>query len=116
MPAPWAKAGLRSLVLATVGCALGHAQTPPAQDGAQDPLREELERLRERVEALERERSGSPGPTSVDPIDLSGAEYSSIDVLSGHDVSTRPWYENVRISGYGAFGYYDSGGAGGVPE
>ena len=114
MPAPWANAGLRCLSVATFGCVLAHAQSPPEQGGGQDPARDELERLRERVEALERDRGESE--QSVPQVDLSGAEYASIDALSGGDVSTRPWYENIRISGYGAFGYYDSGGAGGVPE
>src|SRR5262245_7241903 len=113
MPAPPANAGLRCLAVATFGC-LAHAQSPLEQGGGQEPSRDELERLRERVEALERDRGERELPLA--PVDLSGAEYASIDALPGGDASTRPWYENIRISGYGAFGYYDSGGAGGVPE
>lgn len=114
MPHPWALRALCGAALAVVGCAIAHAQSPPAQEGAQEQSPGELERLRARVEALERDRDASRQPESPRSVDLSDAQYSSIDAAPARGTDARPWYENVRISGYGAFGYYDSGGAGGV--
>jgi hypothetical protein len=103
----------RWLALAAVGCGTVRAQdlAPPS---AQETTQQELQRLRERVEALERQRVE---PAHATPeVDLSGAEVASISGSRSDDASTHPWYEKIRISGYGAFGYYDSGDGGGVPN
>jgi hypothetical protein len=110
---PPLKSATRWLALATVGCISVHAQSP-AQESSQESTQQELERLRLRVDALEKERTQTPQQATE--VDLSGAEYSSIRATSTDDASTHAWYDFIRISGYGAFGYYNSGSAGGVPN
>jgi hypothetical protein len=109
----------RRAALFAVGCLAALAPVA-AQTTPQETTQQELERLRQRVDALERECATTPeAPTGVD---LSGDEYASIraptasGAAGAGDASTHPWYEMIRISGYGAFGYYDSGAAGAVPD
>ncbi|HTF89788.1 MAG TPA: hypothetical protein VK843_15350 [Planctomycetota bacterium] len=96
--------------------AAASAQDLHDQSSPQDPVQRELERLRARVEALERDGSKPADKTPGDAIDLSGAELPSIVPSHAEGISARPWYENVDLSGYGAFGYYDSGGTGTVHD
>jgi len=113
MLSPPLHGAIRCVTLAAIGCAPLHAQAS-AQGGTQDATQQELERLRSRIDALEREHAEKQEPAST--VDLSGDEYSSIRAATRDDASTHPWYEIIRISGYGAFGYYNSGDAGGVPK
>lgn len=54
---------------------------------------------------------------AADSIDLSGAEYSSLqDVEKTEHVLARPWYQNVELSGFGAFWFIKSGADGTRPE
>jgi len=101
------------LVVALIACSAAGAQNP-AQTSGQETTQQELDRLRKRVDALEREHPGAG--RSNGGIDLSGDEYASVQAPSAGDASMHPWYEKIRISGYGAFGFYDSGDSGGVPN
>jgi len=110
---PPLKGALRCLALITIGCLPVRAQSA-AQGTSQESTQQELERLRLRVEALERARAANQQHAAE--VDLSGEEYSSIRAAATGDASTHAWYDSIRISGYGAFGFYDSGSAGGVPH
>ena len=96
-----------------IGCLAARAQSAP-QGAAQESTQQELEHLRQRVEALERARTQDPRPPAE--VDLSGDEYASIRAASRDSAPTHDWYDSIRISGYGAFGFYDSGSAGEVPQ
>jgi hypothetical protein len=93
-----------------------------AQDLGEDeastaPTLEELVRqLRARVDQLEARQGTHVAPAPQGSVDLSGDELTAIDAPDHGHVLSRPWYENVGISGYGAFGFLDTGDAGTTPE
>ncbi len=89
------------------------AQELAAEDPAA-PLWEEILRLRERLDELEA-RGGEQDAGQRATVDLSGDELTSIEGNRDH-VLSRPWYDNVALSGYGALLYLDSGNAGTTPE
>jgi hypothetical protein len=101
------------LALVTIGCLSAQAQSA-AQGSSPESTQQELERLRQRVDALERAHAANQTPAAG--VDLSGEEYSSIRAASTGGAPTHAWYDSIRISGYGAFGFYDSGSAGAVPN
>jgi hypothetical protein len=108
---------LRNLAIAVAALAVtARAQDLKDQPAGQDPVQQELARLRARVDALEQGRANGKAAERDGAIDLSDAELPSIAALHSGGVSTRPWYENVAISGYGAFDYINSGGAGSVRD
>ena len=50
-------------------------------------------------------------------VDLSGEEYPSLqEAEAGTHVLARPWYQNVEVSGFGAFWFVKSGRDGTRPE
>ena len=103
---------LASIVLA--GSA--RAQDLGAGNGpVDDPLLKELARVRERVDALEKQSASTGAPPTSSSVDLSAGELSSIGELHSDQVLARPWYENLEFSGYGAFTYLDTGGTGTNP-
>ena len=96
---------LALLVLAPCVAAQELGDDPPAPT----PVWEELLRLRARLDALEKQR-GEGGQAEPLSIDLSG-DGPPLQAADAH-VLARPWYENLRIGGYGALAYVDSGGTG----
>jgi len=109
MPSSPLDGTLRCVALITSACLPAYAQ-----DAAQESTQQELERLRQRIDALERARAQNPQPGAG--VDLSGEEYPSIRAAATEGAAAHTWYDSIRISGYGALGFYDSGNAGGVPH
>jgi hypothetical protein len=91
---------------------LGGDEHPPVPS----PVLDELRRLRARVDALENAHSTGDAPMAQSSIDLSGEELTSIQSPAENHVLSRPWFENVDLSGYAAFTYLDTGGEGTSPD
>jgi hypothetical protein len=105
--------------LAWIAALLVMAATARAQElGDDDPQQapsavlDELRRLRARIDALESARPAADRSGETSSIDLSGEELVAIQEPATDHVLARRWFENVDISGYGAFTYLDTGGAG----
>lgn len=96
---------------------LGPTALCQAQDGSPHPEKNgetpgsEVRELRQRVEELER-RYG----TQSQGIDLSGKELQSVPGVADSNPLSRPWYENIDVSGFGAVSYLDTGNAGEHPN
>ncbi len=111
-----------SCILALAGAL--HGQQDPSNStspatGA--PERSQIEVLRERIEALE----GRLGAHATEPgeragaqagLDLSERQLPSITETRGSNPLSRPWFENIEVSGFGAFSYLDTGSAGARPH
>ena len=69
-----------------------------------------LEALRQRVQDLEGKKSGVQPSFAVDLSDSSDSLLSALpDTLA---VASRPWFENLRISGFAAVGFMKTGSSG----
>ena len=95
------------LALAPLASAQELADDPPPPP----PVWEEILRLRARLEALERAQGSAPSAQEPYAIDLSGEPAAEL-ALNGEHVLARPWFENVRLFGYAALNYLDTGGTG----
>jgi len=82
-----------------------------AQQDAPKPASEseQIQALLKRIAALE-DRLGPQGG-----LDLSDEQLPSITQVNGSNPLSRPWYENIEISGFAAFSYLDTGSAGSRP-
>ena len=77
---------------------LGEGESVPSSS-----LADVVRILQSRVEQLEAEREARNAFPPTTPIDLSGEELPSIVAPDRDHVLSRPWYENLTFSGYGAF-------------
>ena len=104
------------------GDAASPAATDPSDVVTAEELREELENLRERLEALEAD-SGSRAESDVGDVrdgevDLSDEDvaYGSLDSDKPSHPLARDWFENITISGFGAAGFLMTGNDGLRPD
>ena len=103
------------LVFHIPSSAEGQSRESVVLDDAQ--VRDEIEDLKARLEALEsRLRETPPVEERQETVDLSSQEFSAIQVGQDAHVLERPWYRNVHVSGFGAVGYLDSGDDGTRPH
>lgn len=104
---------LRWVAPLVLGAAAGaqDASVPLLDEPVVD-VEHELALLRARIAALE-----AAPPASDDargPVDLAGDELASIPRANGNHVLSRPWFDNLSISGFAAVTWLDSGGTGSV--
>ncbi len=102
------------LILCPVVASAG--ETIEGQSTTREELAE-LERLRLQIEALRQRLEIRDTVEVEDSVDLSGEELASIsETESSGTVFTRPWHQNLSVSGFGAFWLADSGSDGTRPE
>jgi len=89
---------------------LALAPFAPAESVLQDPVQDELARLRARVEVLEKD-----GPQRGS-VSLEDDQLDSVAGFVSDDPLARAWYDNFELSGFVAAGFFDSGGTGFVPN
>lgn len=111
----------KSLATQMILCLLALGVAPGGWAGEQvDALKNEISDLKSRLAALERlvqSQAGAAqgvGSLGTGSVSLEVEEYTSIDASrkggagSGDAISSR-WYENIDVSGFGSFGYLETG-------
>lgn len=90
----------------------GNANQQPHQDELT-----ELNRLRRQIDDLRQRLEASDTIQVEDTVDLSGDEIASVpEAEPSATVFSKPWHQNLRVSGFGAFWLADSGSDGTRPD
>ena len=77
----------------------------------------QIEKLRKQVESLQRQLEQRADSSGRDAVDLAEKEVEFVpERESASHVLTRPWYQNIDLSGFGAVWLADSGRSGTRPD
>lgn len=77
-------------------------------------LSRQVELLQDRVNAFETNETLDEESDSTDDtfVDLTPRQKRSLDDTDSSNVLSKPWWQNIDISGFGAAGFYETGSAG----